>query len=332
MDRRTFIAAAVAGLAAPDVWAQQRVAAVRLGILSGGDKAEEMTETGLPQWRAFFGELRRLGLVEGETLIVERWTGRDVLGSERADFARRLVANRPDVVFTTGTGTAGLVMAETATIPIVIGGGDPLGRGLVDSLRRPGGNLTGFSGTTGPGLWHKALQLLREAVPGTEPIAWLLRPGHWENDKNGMREAASRLGIKLVPALVEEPIDEQAIVRAFASLPEWSNRAMFVGGGSRILANARVIAAEALKARIPAINNDRVGADAGLLMSYGRNRPAIYTGAAGYVARIARGDDPAELPIQQPSVFDFVVNLQTARALGITLPNTILYRATEVIE
>ena len=177
----------------------------------------------------------------------------------------------------------------------------------------------------------KSLQLLREAVPGTEPVAWLLRSGQWENDQ-GLREGVSGLGITLVPALVEEPIDEQSIVRAFASLPEWPNRAMFVGLGTRISANARVIAAEALKARIPAIYNDRVLADAGLLMSYGRNQPAIYAGAAGYIARIARGDDPAELPIQQPTVFDSIVNLKTARALGITLPNTILYRATEVIE
>ena len=145
----------MAGLAAPDVWAQERNAPVRLAMLSFAHTAEEISDTGLPQWRALFGGLRRLGLVEGETLIVERWTTAIRPRSQRVELARELVATGPDVIFVTGTGTGGAVKAETDTIQIVIGGGDPVSRGLAESLRRPGGNLTGFAGTTGPEFYVK---------------------------------------------------------------------------------------------------------------------------------------------------------------------------------
>ena len=335
MDRRTFVAGAAATLvAAPAAWGQDRVAPIRLAVMSSGFTAEEMTESGTPRWRAFFGELRRLGLIEGENLIVERWSNAGRPGSEQSDLARRLVASRPDLIFVQAARAAVAVKAATATIPAVFVGGTPLVWGLGESLARSGGNLTGFSDSPGPEIFLKQLQLLREAAPGPEPVALLVTPNSWETSAKpaDLREGAPRLGITLVPAFVEEPVDEQSIARAFAALPEWPNRVMFVSPATAFTANARAIAAEALKAGIPAIYHLRALADAGLLMSYGRDINAQYADAAGYVARIARGEDPAEMPIQLPSKFEFIVNLKTAKALGITLPQSILYRATEVIE
>ena len=333
IDRRTFVAGATATLvAAPAAWAQDRVAPIRLAVRSGFTP-DEMTESRAPRYRAFFGELRRLGLIEGENLIVERWSTSGVPQSERPDFHRTMVASRPDVIFSLGANAD--VREATATIPIVfVGSTDPVAQGFAVSLARPGGNVTEFAAQPGWGFRVKLLQLLREAVPGPEPVAFLVVRGF---DQTGttitaLREGAAQIGITLKPAFIEEPVDEQSIARAFAALPEWPNRVMYVNQGSAYVRNIGVIAAKALKAGIPTIFHLRAGADAGLLMSYGRDINAQYADAAGYVVRVARGEDPAEMPIQLPSRFDFVVNLKTAKALGLTLPDTIMYRATEFIE
>ncbi len=333
IDRRIFMAGAAATLvAAPSARAQQQSAPVRLAIITGAYPVEEMTETGAPRFRALLGELRRLGLVEGENLIVVRWSNAGRTRSELQDLANRMVASQPDVILTTGTMAE--AKAATATIPIVSVGGDPITSGLVESLARPGGNVTGFTQDTGPEFRLKLIQLLREAVPGAEPVAWLVNRRGYETNPvaAAMREVAPRLGITLLPALIEDPVDEQSIARAFAALPEWPNRVMYVNQGVRVTRSIRTVAAEALKARIPAVYHLRAAPDAGLLMSYGRDINAQYADAAGYVVRIARGENPAEMPVQQPSKWEFVVNLRTAKALGITIPPAIMIQATEFIE
>ena len=337
IDRRTFVAGAAATLvAAPRLAWAQRDSPIRLALVSGTFTAEKMTESGALRWRVFFEELRRLGLIEGENLIVERWSNAGRHEDELPDLAGRMVASRPDLIFVHScTVVATVKSATAATIPIVFVCGNPVEWGIAESLRRPGGNLTGFAAQPGPEINLKSLQLLREAVPGAEPVALLVTRRHYETNPGAgaVREGAPRLGISLKPAFVEEPVDEQSIGRALAALPEWPNRVMFVFGSAEFTAKARAIAAEALKAGIPAIAHRRDYAEAGLLMTYGRrhlNGP--FRGAAGYVARVARGEDPAEMPIPQPTEFDLVINLKTAEALGITLPPAIMIQAAEFIE
>ncbi len=338
ITRRTFVAGAAAALtAAPHVaWGQQRVDPIRLAVMSSSFTHEEISESGAQRFQALFGELRRLGLVEGEGLIVGRWSNAGRPEADLPDLARQMVANQPDIIFAHGTSDTVTVASATATatIPVIFVAADPIGNGFGESLHRPGGNMTGFATGSGTDVHVKRLQLLREIVPGVEPIAILVTPRVWETSAvtAGIRRGAAQIGITLVPAFVEGVVDEQSIARAFAALPEWPNRVMFVSGAGVFAAHDRAIAAAALRANIPTVSGSRSRVKAGLLMSYSFDLNEQYRGAAGYIARVAGGEDPAEMPIQQPTKYNFIVNLRTARALGLTIPPEIMLRATEVIE
>ena len=222
-------------------------------------------------------------------------------------------------------------MPLTQTIPIVFTGGDPVGRGFVSNLARPGGNVTGMATTTGAELVGKRLQLLVETVPTVRRVGYLGPRRSWEAAEGALRSAASVLGVTLVPVFFDEPVEENDIRRAFADLVDNGVQA-YVRGQAQVNARVQLFADLALENRLSAIAANSPFPRLGGLMSYGANAPDFTRRAGGYIARILDGAYPGDLPVQQPTVFDFVINLKTARELGITIPPAIMIRATEFIE
>jgi putative ABC transport system substrate-binding protein len=327
MRRRDFIillAGAMGGW--PSVLrAQQKAMPVIgfLGVASPGPNAQSVA--------VFRQGLSETGYVEGQNLAIEfRWAeGRyDRLSPLAAD----LVGRKVDVIVTQG-GTASALAAksETSTIPIVfIVGGDPVGDGLVASLARPGGNLTGVTIIT-VGLMPKRFELLCDLVPQARVIALLVNPNNplYESMMREVQEAARAKGVHLhiLKAGTEGEIDA-----AFATLVPLHVGALAVGADSFFTSRREQIVALASRYGIPAIYEGRSFADTGGLISYGTSLAVVNRQVGAYVGRILAGAKPADLPVQQPTTFELVVNLKTAKAVGLTVPPSILARADEVIE
>jgi putative ABC transport system substrate-binding protein len=279
-----------------------------------------------------FRGLRELGWIEGKNLSVEyRWAAgeQDRLSAFAADLVRRNV----DVIVTSSTPAALAAKQATPRIPIVITFvADPVGAGLVASLARPGGNITGMTTLT-PELVAKRLELLKQVVPRASQSAVLWdRGGLAEATTRNMREqaeAAGRaLGIGLLFFEVRRPAD---LEQAFASMTEARIDALVVSPTPMLFEARREIVAHAAKKRLPAIYAWRDAVDAGGLASYATNFPEMYRRAAVYVDKILKGAKPADLPIEQPTQFEFVINLKAAKALGLSVPDAVLQRADEVL-
>jgi ABC-type uncharacterized transport system substrate-binding protein len=275
--------------------------------------------------------LSELGLVEGQNVVIEyrRADGRPERLPELAD---ELASAPLDVIITVGTPAAVAAKNATATVPIVmLGTSDPIRTGLVPSLAGPGGNLTGLSFEAGPGLWGKRLDLLHATVPWVSRVAVL-----WNPNESGLTDAVERAvdaaGVLGVEAqLVPVPhIDE--FDRAFEAVARERAGAICMIGGPFFFVHRMRIADFALRNRLPSMQNGREYAEAGVLMTYGPSFPAIAHRGAAYVDKILKGAKPADLPVEQPMTFEFVVNLKTAQALGITFPNEIMLQVTEVIQ
>jgi putative ABC transport system substrate-binding protein len=320
--RRVFMRAVAAALvgAPAAVGAQVPGRTYRLGIIRPTGVAP--FDVNIPD------ALRELGYVEGRNLVIERRyaEGR----SERLpELARELVAAKMDAIVAVGSGAARAAMAATGTIPIVMFGNfDPLGLGLVKSLARPGGNVTGVLIAPDGTLAGKKLELLREVVPRATRIG-MIAP-----DDPGVRgqvaevqKAAAALGLTLIPVEVVDGGYE----RAFAALAAQRPDALFVAASTYFVRDRRLLIDGAARYRLPAIYEWREHVEDGGLMAYATSLPALHKRIADYVDRIFEGARPGEMPIEQPSKFDLVVNLKTARALGLTLPSSFLLRA-EVIE
>jgi len=282
-------------------------------------------------WRAFFRELRRLGYVEGEDLIIERYSAEG--HHERyADLAREIVARNPDVIV---TGTNPVVIAfkaATSTIPVVAFMLDPLHAGLVTSLSRPGGNLTGITLDAGIEIWGKRLQMLKEAIPSTTKAAFLGMREGWEGSSGqALREAGDRLGISLVFTLPQQGTPSE-IERAFAAMEQQRPDAVLVSGEGDLYAHRQLIAELAEKNRLPAICPYRDYVEAGGLMAYAVDLAELLRRMADDVHQILKGAKPGDIPIYQPTKFELLINLKTAKALALTLPPAVLARADEVIE
>jgi putative ABC transport system substrate-binding protein len=331
MQRREFMAGVLLAAAAWPARAQQR-AIPRIAMFHPAIPASLLTETGGgTAWRAFFGELRRLGYVEGQNLVIERYSAEG--HHERyADIAAQIVASNPNVIV---TGTNPVVLAFkaiTSTAPIVAFMIDPLKAGLVDSLARPGGNLTGITLDPGIEIWGKRLELLKEAIPATTKTAFLGMREGWEGSfGQAMRDVASRLGISLISMLPNGGTTAE-IERVFAEMAAQGADAVLNTGEGDLYANRQLIAELAQKYRMPTMSPYRDYVDAGGLMAYTVDLAELLRRMAGEVHQILTGTRPGDIPIYQPTKFALLINGKTAKVLGLTLPPALLSRADEMID
>jgi putative ABC transport system substrate-binding protein len=327
MERREFITL-LSGTAA--AWplvarAQQAGKVWRIGILDTTSVALNAAN-----FDALRQGLRQHGYIEGQNLVID-YRSADGRVERFPDLAAELVHLKVDLIVTRGTPAVVAVKNATKTIPVVMAAsGDPIGAGVVAGLARPGANVTGLSAFVTE-LQAKRLELLKELVPGINRIAALLNmsspatPPQWEQTK----AAARTLAIEPQLLDVRKPED---LNRAFETAIRQRAEALVVGINALTQANRRPIADLATKHRLPAIYPSREFVDAGGLVAFGVNYPDLYRRAATYVDKILKGAKPADLPIEQPTKFEMVINLKTAKALGLDVPPTLLARADEVIE
>jgi putative ABC transport system substrate-binding protein len=330
MRRRQFIsllgrAAAAWPLAAH---AQQAGPVRRIGVLIGFAESDPDVQS---WFAAFRGALAKLGWTEGSNLRIElRWAGYDP--DRMKTFAKELVDLRPDAILSVTTPVTGFLVRETQTIPIVIVTvADPISSGFVTSLGRPGGNVTGFA-LYEPGMGGKWLELLKQIEPGVKRVALLFNPATSVPVKfymSSIEAAAASFAIQASTAPVHAKEEIEGVIAALAGNP---------GAGLIVMpdlfntTNRDLIIALAARHRVPAIYFFRSFADSGGLISYGPNYAEQYPPAAGYIDRILKGEKPADLPIQMPIKVQLVINLKTARALGLDVPLQLQLRADEVIE
>jgi putative ABC transport system substrate-binding protein len=336
MRRRDFIKAAIVGSAVVRplaARAQQPTKTYRIAIV-GTASIAEMSETGNnPGYAALFNELRRLGYVKGRNLIMERYSGE---GREEryADLCREVVRTNPNLIVAFTSQLVLSLKAATNTIPIVGQMGDPVAVGIVDSIARPGGNITGISVEAGLDIWGKRLQLLREVVPAASKAGFLASSGVWKlaTQVKALREAAQQLHMSLVGPPLETPIQEGEYRRVFEAMAKEHVDGVIVSSQGENFNNRRLIVDLASSARLPAVFPYREFFEIGALMTYGSSLAALSRRLASYVDQILKGTHPGELPIYLESRFDLLLNLTTAKTLGISFPPSLIVRADEVIE
>ena len=324
MKRRAFISLLGGAAAAWPLSARAQQSMPVIGFLVAG------TPLSHGQWvAAFVQRLRELGWIEGRTIAIEyRWgEGRNERFAEvAAEFIRRKV----DVIVTSGTAAVVAAKQATSVIPIVFASaGDPVGTGLVASLARPGGNLTGLSFQQ-TDVAAKRLELLREVVPGLGRLAILANVGS-PGAMLEMREVQATARTLGPEAITLEIRRGEDIAPAFEALIGRAD-ALYVCIDPLVVTHRIRINTLALVARLPMMHGSREGVEAGGLMSYGANLPDLYRRAAEIVDKILRGAKPGDIPVEQPTKFDLAINLTTAKALGLEVPPTLLARADEVIE
>ena len=333
MQRREFITlfggtAATWPLAAR---AQQPAKMKRIAIVSPATKIGDMGVNGSRAYRVFFEELSRLGYDEGRNLVVERYSG-EGRTEHYADLAREVVNTHPDLIYSQTTRLALNFKAATTTIPIVTTTADPIAGGLVSSLARPGGNITGVSVDAGIEVMGKRLALLLEATSKLSNARFLVSQLSWERFLGAaVREASRRAGI----SLAGEPMssfNEQEYQRVFNSMEHERVDGILVSDESEHFTYRRLLVELAAKTRIPAIYAYREHVELGGLMAYSFDLEELVRGCARQTAEILKGANPGELPFFQQTKFELTINLKTAKALGLNLPPMLLGRADEVIE
>ena len=326
MNRRDSVAALMAmGIAPTAAHAQSKGKVYRIGYLSAPTRA---SVEGVVQ--AFLGALRELGWVEGQNLIVEyRWAEGKV--ERLPELAAELVRSNVDLIVAPA-GTAALAAkAATSSIPIVmIFPTDPVGLGLVASLRRPGGNVTGTASAHSAEIFGKQLQILKEIVPHASRIALLSNPASTTNATTvkEVDSAAQYLKVRLQHVHARGP---EEFDKAFAAMASERSEALFLSNNSTFLVHAARIAELAVKYRLPTMCQHREIVEAGGLVSYWVNMADFVGHSAIYVDKILKGAKPADMPVEQPTKFELVINAKTAKALGLTLTKDMLLRADEVI-
>jgi putative ABC transport system substrate-binding protein len=328
MRRREFMTL-LGGAAA--VWplatrAQQPERMRRIGVLIGAADSPDIQVL----VEAFLQVLAQLGWTDGRNLRIDYRSGGGEADAIRK-LATELVALVPDVIFTVGSSTMGPLLQATSTVPIVFAiVPDPVGSGFVKSLSRPGGNATGFVQFE-YGLSGKWPELLKEIAPGTTRVAVLWDPtvpagiGQFAI----IQAVAPSVGLELSPVNVRDATDIERDIATFARL---GNGGIIVTASALAVTHRDLIVALAARHKLPVVYSNRIFVAHGGLISYGADFTDQYRRAAGYVARILKGDKPADLPVQAPTKYEIVVNLKTAKALGLTIPPMLLARADEVIE
>jgi putative tryptophan/tyrosine transport system substrate-binding protein len=333
MRRRDFITAL--GIAATwplAVRAQQPARMRRIAFVHPFAKVSEMNVSNQTYQRAFFQELIRLGYIEGQNLRVERYSGEGQ--SERyAELVRNVVNTHPDVIVTLGARLSLDFKMATATIPIVTIMFDPVAQGLVTSIARPGGNITGVTIAGGFEIIGKRLGLLVEAVPKLSSVGYLASRPYWEDIRGAAaREAAKRAGISLKAALLDSAFNEAEYQRVFTSMEQDRADALMVSEEVEQITNRATIVELAAKGRIPTIYPNREFVEAGGLMAYSIDLADNYRRLANLIDKILRGANPGDIPFYQPTKYELTINLKTAKALGLEMPAMLNSSADEVIE
>jgi putative ABC transport system substrate-binding protein len=337
IDRRTFLAGTGAVLLAPPLAAegQKSEKMARVGILGIGPAPSPQELAKSVSTNPFWQSMRQLGWVDGQNMVVERRFGEsaDQLRTGAADLVRLKV----NVLFVGSAGLAKILQLETKTIPIVVGRaeGDLVAAGLVDSLARPGGNITG-SHILNDDLVPKRLELLKALVPNLSKVAFLQEdvtlsalPQMRARYDQQAAIAARTLGIELHTFIVHRAGEFAA---AFLGMKKNRDQGLLVASSAFMFVHRKTIVDLAAAHRIAAVYELRYFVEPGGLVSYGVNVPEMQRRAAAYVDKILKGAKPADLPVEQPTKFDLVINLKTAKALGLTIPQSLLLRADEVIQ
>ena len=329
MDRRTFIGTLTGGLLTAPLaaGAQQASKVWRIGLLDYGSSGPAR----LAWWRAFQDKLRELGYVEGQNVVFQpRWANGQV--SRLEGLATELVAAKVHVLVTAGNPAALAAKQATSSIPIVTANGpDPVELGLAASLARPGGNVTGVTSISSE-LSAKRLGMLKELIPHVSRMAAL-----WDRAARGsalnVRDtevAARSLGIAVQSVAVRA--DPRDYDTAFVAMKRDGAGAVIVVQSSAFFAGYPRISDLAIKHRLPSVGGSKEYPEAGGLISYGADYPDLFRRAAVFVDKILTGAKPADLPVEQPNKFELVINMKTAKALGLTIPPSLLQRADQVIE
>jgi len=325
--RRALAFLAGAPLCAPEILlAQAKPRVARIGYLH----LYTIEQTPSPERAAFLAGLRQLGYEVGRNLVIEyRAAEGDV--SRLPELAQELVKLRVDAMVVGSAEAAAAAKGATSTIPLILtAAGDPVYAGLVKSYARPGGNVTGLSFIS-PELGAKRIELVKEILPKARRIAviWNARDSISEREWDQVREAARLLALEIDPEPMRETAD---LARTLDALPRERPDAILVIVDARMIGFRKIIADAAIKARIACVAGWRGYVESGALASYAPDFRVLFHRAAYYVDRILRGAKPQDLPVEQPSKFELVVNLKTAAAVGIAIPKTVLLRADEVIE
>ena len=330
MRRRDFTIGLLLAVAVGTALAQETAKQHRIAIIAAGAVAR-IRDPDTPVFPTFFNELRQLGDVEGENLTIDAYSGEGRSGGY-AELAREVVNRNPDVIVALGDAIARAARAANGTMPIVWIGADPIEARFGASLARPGGNITGVTVYPGAEIWGKRLQILKEAVPSMSKVAYLdLRSQLSAAGQEERRKASQRLQISLIDMLLEESTPSE-VQRVFAAITKQRADAVMVSGTGDLLPHRQLIVELAEKGRLPAIYGWRQYVEAGGLMAYAPNPAELGRRLADDVHEILNGAKPGDIPIYQPSKFEFLINLKTAKELGLTLPPALLATADEVIE
>jgi len=312
--------------------AQQQPRIFRVAfVISSGSLAELRTRT-TRGYGTFLEEMRKRGYVEGRNLIVDLFSGE---GREEnyAALARDVVELKPDVIFGVATPMVLRLKSATTIIPIVAFTANPVAFGIVSNLARPDGNITGVTLDAGLEIWGKRVELLKEAIPGLTRASFLGKRGTWESAVGRVvRDSARTMGFALQGWLLEGSLRDAEYRRLFASMSQERAQAVIIGDDAENFTYRKLIIDLAEETHLPTVSPWREHVELGGLMGYAFDLPDIYRQAARQVAQILEGAKIAEIPYYQTRKFDLVVNLKTAKTLGITMPPSLLARADEVIE
>jgi putative ABC transport system substrate-binding protein len=324
MRRREFIALIGSATAWPFAGRAQQLSRVHhIAIVYPTPMMEE--------GRVFFAELQRLGYVEGVNLTVDRFSleGR----TDFKELIRETIRRGPEVILPVGGDLAAAIQEATRSIPIVAFVADPIATGLTVSLSRPGGNLTGVVIDAGVNVWEKRFEALREIAPAVLRVAFLAAPDVWEGPYGrAVRQAGDRVGMSLTLITYDFPFQEAEYRRAFSAMRDRGIGAIAIPDNPEDFAYRKLIVELVQDLRLPAVYPFREFIDEGGLMAYSPNLPELSRHAAHQVEQILKGANPGDLPFFQATKFELIINLKTAKALGITVPPSLLARADEVIE
>jgi putative ABC transport system substrate-binding protein len=333
MRRRDFIAGLMFAAATGRAQAQQTRKVYRIALAHPTVPVADQNQAskGSPAIAAMFEELLRLGYVEGRNLLVERYSG-EVPAAHYPDLVRQIVSRNPDLIIAVTSFFVLDLKAATSTIPVVGLFADPIEFGIVPSLARPGGNITGVSVDVGRDQWAKRVQLLKEAVPQISRLGFLARRIRWEQSSAAIQEMAQGNAVSIVGPPLEQPTNDQEYQRVFAALAQEGAEGLVVSDSPENFTYRRLIVELAEKGRLPTIYPFRQFVEVGGLMSYGADPADVGHRMADLADKILKGAKPADIPIFQPTKFELSINLKTAKALGIELPPLLVARADNVIE